>query len=319
MSRVIFRPTASEDNSAVLALHNQVFSEMPPVGLEDYLRWMTSPPGARIERYVVEVDGEVVGGTDFREEIELSRPNTYFAYLQVEESQRGRGYGSMLFDSLTQRLRANGAERVYAEVSQRDERSQQFAEKRGFVPTGKVDRQSRLDLRRAKLDGMEEGERRLVAEGIRIMSLEEIGLDDPTFIRSLFDLEVRTARDIPTSEDIGEVDFEGWLRDQTSGPGRSPTWYWVAMDGDRPVGLARLRMRGERAAGNSYTGVEADYRGRGIAIALKFRAIRWARGNGIDWFYTGNEASNRPILAINRSLGYEPVSYQIEMVKEFGL
>jgi GNAT superfamily N-acetyltransferase len=86
-----------------------------------------------------------------------------------------------------------------------------------------------------------------------------------------------------------------------------PEWSWVALDGDRPVGVAYVNRVTETSAGNQFTGVHPDYQGRGIARALKMRVVDWARANGVAWLYTGNDATNTRILEINARMGYTPL------------
>lgn len=60
----------------------------------------------------------------------------------------------------------------------------------------------------------------------------------------------------------------------------------------------------DNVAENEYRCVAPAYRGRGIAVALKLRAIAWARQQGVRWFYTSSETGNGPMIAINKHLGY---------------
>jgi GNAT superfamily N-acetyltransferase len=126
-----------------------------------------------------------------------------------------------------------------------------------------------------------------------------------------------THRDVPTVIPFGEIAYAEWLDAIVNGAGRSPKWAWVAIAGDEPVGLARLRTyENERAAQNAYTGVRSDYRGRGVARALKYRTIEWCRANSIDFIYTGNDIKNVRMLAINVALGYQPLPCEIEFAKD---
>jgi RimJ/RimL family protein N-acetyltransferase len=135
-------------------------------------------------------------------------------------------------------------------------------------------------------------------------------------LHAIHDMEFRTEHDIPSSEPPTQDPFEMWLQRQLQGAGKSPSTFWIALDGGRPVAVARLRVMPGRAAGNGLTAVDADYRGRGIARALKFKTIEWARENGIETIYTENDLENHRMLAINVSLGYKPLPPEVELVKD---
>jgi GNAT superfamily N-acetyltransferase len=60
------------------------------------------------------------------------------------------------------------------------------------------------------------------------------------------------------------------------------------------------------------------HRGRGLATALKGRVIRYARERGYRWIRTFNDASNAPILAVNRRLGFRRVVTWIELERTVG-
>jgi len=53
------------------------------------------------------------------------------------------------------------------------------------------------------------------------------------------------------------------------------------------------------------TGVIREYRGRGIATALKLKVIEFGKKNGYRTIKTWNESSNNPMLAINIKLGFK--------------
>jgi len=53
------------------------------------------------------------------------------------------------------------------------------------------------------------------------------------------------------------------------------------------------------------TGVDNDYRGRGIGLALKLLTHRVAKRYGVKHLVTGNASHNAPMLAINTKLGYK--------------
>ncbi len=53
-----------------------------------------------------------------------------------------------------------------------------------------------------------------------------------------------------------------------------------------------------------YTCTHPDYRGRGIARAVKLQSLAQAAQLGVPVLRTDNDAENAPMLHINESLGY---------------
>src|SRR5262249_49005481 len=158
------------------------------------------------------------------------------------------------------------------------------------------------NVQSANLAGYDGAVERVEEGGLPIKTLAEIGMDNEPFLRSLHRMSFESARDIPSSEQLTEFPYDQWLRFMNA-PGNAPEQTWVALDGDQPVGVATLSRRGDVSAFNNYTGVARAYRGRGIAMALKLKTIEWARANGIEYIYTGNDVDNERMLSINIPLG----------------
>ncbi len=93
--------------------------------------------------------------------------------------------------------------------------------------------------------------------------------------------------------------------------------HWVALDGERPVGMAFLKQLTDDAAENDYTCVAATHRGRGIATALKLRSIAWARQHGVRRLFTSSVIGNTPIIAINKHLGYQVGVRRLAVERDF--
>jgi predicted GNAT superfamily acetyltransferase len=53
------------------------------------------------------------------------------------------------------------------------------------------------------------------------------------------------------------------------------------------------------------TGVLREYRGRGIAIALKLRVTQYALQNGYDTIKTWNDSENVAMLAVNTKFRFK--------------
>jgi GNAT superfamily N-acetyltransferase len=101
------------------------------------------------------------------------------------------------------------------------------------------------------------------------------------------------------------VPFEKWRKDIIEDPMFLPDAYFVALDGAEYVGMSNLwDDRASDHLNTGLTGVKRSHRRRGIATALKVRAIAYAKANGHPLIKTGNEVGNRPMLSINQRLGF---------------
>jgi RimJ/RimL family protein N-acetyltransferase len=56
----------------------------------------------------------------------------------------------------------------------------------------------------------------------------------------------------------------------------------------------------------NFTGVARTERGKGIALALKLRALRALKARDVKLFGTTNDEQNAAMRGINRKLGYVP-------------
>ena len=88
--------------------------------------------------------------------------------------------------------------------------------------------------------------------------------------------------------------------------GDDPGGSFVALHGGEVVGYAGLRERADdpTLAEHGLTVVRRDYRGRGIAYALKRAQLRWAAEAGIHELVTWTQQGNKQSETLNRRLGY---------------
>ena len=65
-------------------------------------------------------------------------------------------------------------------------------------------------------------------------------------------------------------------------------------------------------AENGYTAVRREWRGRGVAAALKRTTLAWAASHGVTQIQTWTQRGNDAMRALNERLGYRMVSIRVE-------
>ncbi|WP_152391869.1 GNAT family N-acetyltransferase [Paenibacillus guangzhouensis] len=231
-----------------------------------------------------------------------SSPGVLYEQVIVDPNARHQGVGRALFDVVMAYTSEVRADRVIVDLRDDDPVSLAFATKRGFKQ-----------------------ERHLFESCIELANLDRESLDYPAFAndsfqmmsladrpgeameQQLYELYRATHEDIPGFE--GEYmwysEWRKWTLDKED---FERSLALLVLDGDRPIGVVQLTANPEsESLYNSFTGVDAAYRGQGIARALKIQSIREAIKRGYRYIRTNNDSLNAPMLRINRSLGYQPV------------
>lgn len=274
-------------------------------------RIATEPGRARRRDWCAELDGAIVGWCAAGLETYSSTSGLSYMVVGVREDARGRGLGGALYSEAETYLRALGARVIHTNV--RDESpARRFAESRGFRHT-RTERLSRVDPREVDVSGLAALERAKAGEGVRLVSLADLR-ERP---RDVFELDAATSRDVPHDEPIDDLRYDEWLASFWRHPDVSFEGSFFALDGDRPVALTLLRADpAQGKALHDMTGTLPAYRGRGLARLVKLATISWAAANGITTLMTENDETNRPMLALNESLGYRPFASELLYVRD---
>jgi GNAT superfamily N-acetyltransferase len=309
------RPRAIDDDVRIVEIYNQQEADSLPLTLERYRAEHAGTADRQDEQWVVLDQDQVVGVGSFHPAWWTADPGIYAGEIRVDTSRYRQGIGTRLYDQLRARLLAREATRFLCWFRADAAGASRFAARHGFRETGQVLQDCRLYVPEARLDPYAGVDERLHQEGLRIASLAELRRDDEPFLRALQQVSADSGGGPPDPEQRRDS-FPTWRRQVLDAAGMSPETHWVALDGDRPVGMTFLKRLSQDSAENDYTGVASTHRGRGIAPALKLRAIAWAQQHGVDWFYTYSEVVNTPMIAINTRLGYQPGARRVEVARD---
>jgi GNAT superfamily N-acetyltransferase len=224
--------------------------------------------------------------------------------VAVLREARGSGVGSALLDSLSSWARELGYTDLMGPVKETDDVSLAWAARRGFAEIGRNSLLA-LDLTRTARPTVD------APDGIEIASWAE----RPGVEAGMYAVAREAYPDVPGEEDAKLASFEEWLAMDMQGAGDRPEATFVALSDGEVVAYAKLSLSRARptVAMHDMTGVRREWRGRGIARALKAAEIAWALDNGFARLETQNEERNEPIRRLNERYGYvvEPGSVTV--------
>ncbi|MFC9773767.1 GNAT family N-acetyltransferase [Paenibacillus chitinolyticus] len=257
----------------------------------------------------VNESGKIIGyGCSWR--APWTAPGTLYQKVLVDPAERKNGIGREIYAKLAAYADENGASKIVGEVRDNDRDSQAYASGRGFVrDRHQFESLIELDGQAAETDGGSAD----TPKGITLTTLAQVRGEEME--KRVYELYRKTHPDIPGSE--GEfMWYSQWRKENLERESFDPSLFLLALDGDKPVGAAELyEMKQTNSVYNLYTCVDGDYRGKGIALALKRKSISLAKERGYGYIRTNNDSQNAPMLAINRKLGYVPVPGYYRMFK----
>ena len=235
------------------------------------------------------------------------RPGKFRMDLVVSPGWRRCGIGGWLLAHLGDQARIAGAATLQARAEDDGGESLAFLVARGFVETMRM-RHQVLHLAEARLAAHAGLAGRLACGGIVIGALEDEQNRVATFWQRFCDL-FNAAREGWPDPDPGPVDaltpqeFQRHYRTYEADPGAGADRCFLARREDLYLGFT----------GALGTGVRPDFRGQGIATALKVRAINDARDRGVATL--GTSTGNPAMLRVNERLGFRTTSTEIRLIQ----
>ena len=293
--------------------------------------WPEYPKTAEMYRYSYETrnpmspsgwlsaedESGIVATGYFREEADSAATGKFLVYVQVRPDRQGEGIGRALFDGILEHLEVHKPEILQSFTREDHEVGAAFLEKRGFRVSMK-EQDSELDLSMFEPAKFAEVVTKVRETGIEILPASELSKRDPDWMRKTWELHGEIIPDVPDDDVLHNEPFTEFEK-SFKHPDFIPEGYFLALDGDRYVGMSSVWNRRVKK-GEVYTrltGVVRSHRRRGIATALKVRAHEFAKEWGASVIVTDNEENN-PMYDLNVQLGFRPTKAWLQFRKELG-
>lgn len=309
-----FRGTRRESN-AIASVYHALFEDEPR---SDYDVWRSEEwrrnsitfDSSRydLRRFVAYDDetGEGVGYAQGYHTPWVFDPQRYHVTVRVHPEYERQGIGGALYDALLADLRECGATTLRAEVYDSSESGLAFAAKHGW---SELLRSWQFTLATWRFDGapFEELLDKLTDDDITITTVIEEAREGTGWLPKLHALHSKLRSEVRTDAGDTPLPIERFAQLVGGRAESLPDAFFIAKAGERYIGTSYLQ-RGDQpdALEGRFTGVEADYRGRGVAQALKLHAALYAQNEGYGRIVTWNESTNPAMVAVNRKLGWTP-------------
>ncbi len=298
------RPYTPADYAGIAAVHNVLFPNHPETAHELTHRDATRAPDLIWGRLVAEDASQVIGVALYQQLNPWSDPHSFFAGIIVHPSWQGQGVGKALYDRMVADLTPHQPTQLRVMVREDQERAVRFFRDRGYQEKMR-EYESRLTISTFHPNDWTDVLRRVEAERITIRTVAELPAPLHEFYEQIEELHWRITQDIPSPAPPTRPPLDEWKK-RFDRPGFLPEGNFYAFDGNHFVGtsiLWRNDVNNDLQTGT--TGVLREYRNRGIATALKVRALTFAKERGAHFVYTANEVGNTGMLGINMRLGFE--------------
>jgi GNAT superfamily N-acetyltransferase len=312
---VAIRPLHKSDVDRVIALCSAIQPECVR-DLEEYLRRLDEPERmasvclsqwAAVEEASQQLIGYAACWNVVRRKYRMG--------LMVHADWRKQGVGGDLLGIMLAALQPTPASTLQARTWDDWTGSLQFLFRRGFVEIHRMV-ELRLNLSEADLAPLAELPRSLTAQGIQFTTLRQEGQDE-RFWAKLTDLQQAAIIDWPDPDPDGAVTIltEADVRRMFDSWRTTPDTIFLAKDGGMYIGYTALGPdhRVPEAIGTGPTAVSPEYRGRGVATALKVLALTHARHQG--WRTAATRSANPAMIRVNEKLGFQRGRAEVRLVR----
>ncbi|MGW7438165.1 GNAT family N-acetyltransferase [Streptomyces sp. NPDC054849] len=290
------RPGDPSDAESVVRVRRAALPFMIATAAGVAFELSCAPPAKHYRILVAETaGGEVVGTAQAGIAYDSPEPGQSFVNAYVDPARRGLGAGRLLLRAAEEHLAAQGAVDAYTWVLDAPAH-RAFAERRGYRPSRSA-HFLRLDLTAAALPALPP----VLPAGVGLLPASAFAADP----RPLFEADAEATADEPG--DVAAVfdDYADWLAHTWSNPSLDKELTTVVLVDGVVAAFCATETDGAGRYSSAMTGTLRAFRGRGLAKLAKTASLHRARAAGYTEAFTGNDAANGPMLAINEWFGYE--------------
>jgi GNAT superfamily N-acetyltransferase len=288
---------------------------------DEWREWEKLDPPNNLLRVSVDApDGSLAAGADIGPG-HFPRPDgTLFGGVNVMRAHRQKGLGAALLAAIETEARKAKAPRILAGTNVAFTGSLEWAETHGYTEIGRRI-ESYVDVETFDGRALQDVVDRVESSGLRLVTVTELlrGRDDAAteaFWRELWEAEAPMWDDVPWATPTPHWPYEKFRKLVVESGKLVADATIVALDGEK---IAAFTTTGKQGTDRGYTwmtGTGRDYRGRGLATAIKVKMLAAAKTAGLRALLTTNDEPNKAMRGINAKLGYVMLPANVELEKK---
>jgi len=287
---------------------------------EDKNNWNIRDKSIIRDRLLLYKENILIGVMYYSQGRDENDQTTFFT-LNLDPNYNNKGYRNLLYNKMLERVKIFNCNKVHTSIydhpNYNEIKKLIIREKFKLVQTN---REYSCDIRNVDVDKYQPLIRELESNGVQFYDSKEEMLNWPNHYKKLEELIWSYDQDIPIPDGIKHtrIPFKQWVKLRDDFYENSYGVDLVAVQDNKYVGSTDIFVFPKSEPFKGWTdglGVIKGFRRKGIATALKIKAIEKLLKKGITEIRTDNEKNN-PMYKINVALGFKPVPFSLDYMKE---
>tara|TARA_Y100001970_G_scaffold142181_1_gene174940 strand:+ start:470 stop:1435 length:966 start_codon:yes stop_codon:yes gene_type:complete len=271
------------------------------------------------DRLLLYNNDELIGALYYAQGRDGNNKTAFFS-IELNPEYNNNGYRELLYQKMLQKVKKFNCEKLHTSVYDHPnyKECKRLIDKHGFKLV-QTNREYSCDITKVKTEDYKPLIDKLQSEGIEFYDSRDQLKDWDDHYKKLEKLQWTYSKDFPIPEGIEHtrLPFKEEMKHQIDFETNYYGTEIVAVHKGNYIASTDLSIYPKSEPHKAWTGglgVLKEYRRKGIATALKIKAIETLLKKGVTDVRTDNEENN-PMYKINVALGFKPVPFSLDYLK----